>query len=257
MAEMVLGELIRPRITKAVPFGTAFFISHDMILARYQPLVAVSAIWSLMRPKPRERCLVRRLWGREGLERARSEAERRRQYAVIPTDNRVESRRHSGHAPLAEGVFIDFETSEGRAMDVAASAAGLTLQFENLQPAKWRNFEFRFDDIVNNGSMTALIRMVGSTHFDPALPNQNALLVVREYDENYKWSDTILDVPFRLSSKTGEQIALIDLYPVLSDARLRHRFGLLVFLPEQVTRVEIAEMEAFVYDRRTAGNSAP
>lgn len=200
---------------------------------------------------------MRRLWGREGLERARSEAERRRQYAVIPTDNRVESRRHSGHAPLAEGVFIDFETSEGRAMDVAASAAGLTLQFENLQPAKWRNFEFRFDDIVNNGSMTALIRMVGSTHFDPALPNQNALLVVREYDENYKWSDTILDVPFRLSSKTGEQIALIDLYPVLSDARLRHRFGLLVFLPEQVTRVEIAEMEAFVYDRRTAGNSAP
>lgn len=180
-------------------------------------------------------------------------AEAQHKFALVPGDNRVESRRHLHHSPIADGVFIDFQADEGRAIEIKSSPTGVEMIFENMQPAQWRNFEFRFNDIRNSGNMLAIIRIVGSTHFSKTTRNQNALLAVREYDEHYKWSDTILDIPFRLSPKAGEQIAVIDLYPVLSDARLKHRFGLMVFLPEEVERVELSEMEAFVYDRRSPG----
>lgn len=177
-------------------------------------------------------------------------------YAIIPGDNRVETQRHLHHVSIADGVFIDFQPAEGRAVDITSSPSGIEMAFENMQPAQWRNFEFRFDDIRNSGNMLAIIRIVGSTHFANNTGNRNGLLAIREYDEHYKWADTLLDIPLRLSSQPGEQVAVIDLYPILTDSRLRHRFGLMVFLPEDVVRVEVSEMESFVYDRRYPSLSA-
>lgn len=170
-------------------------------------------------------------------------------YAITTGDNRVKSNRHLRHELIADGVFIDFEPAENRAIDIKSKKHSITMDFEGMSSARWRNFEFRFEEVKNNSNLQAVIRIVGSTQLSGDKSNRNAILTVREYDQHYKWTDTVLDTPLRLSSRHGEQVAAIDLYPILTDSRILHSFGLMVFLPEDTVRVDLTEMEAFVYDK--------
>ncbi|WP_321446882.1 hypothetical protein [uncultured Cohaesibacter sp.] len=171
-------------------------------------------------------------------------------YAILSGKTDVVEKRITHHEMISDGVFVDFETADDRSVNVQKTALELEFTFENMQEAEWRNFEFRFEDITNTGSILAIVRMEGSTLFSKNIKEASALLVLREYDENFEWNDTILREPLNLQTKPDEQTVMLDLSPILADDRLKHTFGLLLFLPEDVISVNVSEMEAFVFDRR-------
>lgn len=150
------------------------------------------------------------------------------------------------HRQISPGVFLDFQPGDDRHITVTRQAEKLLLDFSEASSGGWRSLEFRFEEVRNTGSISALVFAKGGAMAKYGL---EAGLVLREYDANFLWEDTPLPVSLTLFSEERSELRLFDLSPLLSDKRDLHHFGIMVFLPQEAGMLEVEEMDVFVFDR--------
>ena len=165
---------------------------------------------------------------------------------IIPQEKDIWTGTASQHRALSDGVFIDFEVGEGRQVKIAQKRNVASFDFRQTAASGWRNLEFRFTNVKNTGAVCALLRASGAHAGSNSIETN---VILREYDENFKWQDSPLALKIPLFSKGSSVQQIIDLSPKLADSRQSHTFGILLFFPPETTELQISELEMFVFDR--------